>query len=67
MGEAPPSKQDPKDSTPAWVVSLPPQLKDAWVRGDFERIPPEYRELIQRYLMALSEAARAEEQKPRAR
>lgn len=43
------------------MVNLPPQIRDAWVRGDFDKIPPEYRELIERYLIWLNRAAREED------
>lgn len=68
------AKKDPpgagdsrQNDVPPWMVSLPPQLRDAWVRGDFEKVPPEYKELIERYLIWLTEAAREEERTPRAR
>ncbi|MFV1959351.1 MAG: hypothetical protein ACC662_08050, partial [Planctomycetota bacterium] len=48
-----------KDGAPVWVVGLPPQWRDAYVRGDFEKIPPQYRDLIEKYLIWLQhEAAR---------
>jgi len=51
--------EDRKDGTPSWVVALPPQWRDAYVRGDFEKIPPQYRDLIEKYLIWLQrEAAR---------
>ena len=50
---APPSA----GAQPAWVVSLPRLWRDAYVRGDFEKIPPEYRALIVRYLLWLQKVA----------
>lgn len=50
----------PKDNTPTWIVNLPPQVRDAYARGDFEKIPPQYRELIQRYLEWLNRAVSEE-------
>ena len=41
-------------------MSLPPQWRDAYVRGDFEKIPAEYRELIERYLMWIQKEASRE-------
>jgi len=41
-------------------VNLPPQVRDAYARGDFEKIPPQYRELIQRYLEWLNRAVSEE-------
>lgn len=32
------------------MASLPAQVRDAIVRGDFERIPPQYRAKIQEYV-----------------
>lgn len=45
---------------PAWMVNLPPQIRDAIGRGDFEKVPPEYRDLIRRYLESLRRAEREE-------
>ena len=49
-----------KNALPAWAVSLPPQLRDAVIRGDFEMVPVEYRELVQRYHQWLLEQERRE-------
>jgi hypothetical protein len=38
-----------QNALPAWAVSLPPQVRDALIRGDFEMVPAEYRELVRRY------------------
>ena len=32
------------------MASLPAQVRDAIVRGDFEQIPPQYRAKIQEYI-----------------
>ena len=58
--EGPGSGAPREDRAPAWVVSLPPQWRDAYVRGDFEKIPAEYRELIERYLLWLQQEAARE-------
>ncbi len=47
----------PKDDRPVWDPKLPPQIRDAYVRGAMEKIPPEYQELIKEYLQWLGRAA----------
>ena len=49
-----------KNAMPAWAVSLPPQLRDAVIRGDLEMVPPEYRDLVRRYHRWLLEQERRE-------
>jgi len=49
-----------KSALPAWAVSLPPQLRDAVIRGDLEMVPSEYRELVRRYHLWLLEQERRE-------
>ena len=49
--QAEPDPGDPRrPNVPAWITSLPPQVRDALVRGDFERVPPEYRERVQEFI-----------------
>jgi len=45
------------------MASLPAQVRDAIVRGDFEQIPPQYRAKIQEYVKWLQ----AEEARKNAR
>jgi hypothetical protein len=40
---------------PPWAPLLPPEIRDSWSRGEFERIPPAYREIIERYTRRLRE------------
>ena len=42
-----------RNNVPAWAAQLPPQIRDALVRGDFEQIPPEYREVVERFIQWL--------------
>ncbi len=53
-GQGPP----PENALPAWAVSLPPQIRDAVIRGDFEMVPNEYRDLVRRYHLWLLEQER---------
>lgn len=39
-----------RNDVPPWMASLPEQVRDSFVRGDFENVPAAYRELIQRYI-----------------
>ncbi len=48
------------DNAPAWAAFLPPQIRDSFVRGDFDKIPPRYVNLIRRYLIRLNRAASEE-------
>lgn len=34
---------------PSWFAALPPEIRDAFAGGDYERIPARYRPLIRRY------------------
>lgn len=44
-------------NTPAWNADLPAQVRDAESRGDFERIPEQYRERVLEYIRWLQAAA----------
>jgi len=51
-GGSPEDKETPPPDAerfPAWVTSLPPEIRDALVGGDAESIPARYRDLILRY------------------
>jgi hypothetical protein len=41
--------RDDRGEIPPWVANLPPEIRDAFVGGDAESIPAEYREVIRRY------------------
>jgi hypothetical protein len=50
---------DPQtNNAPIWEVDLPPQIRDAFIRGDFERIPEQYRKLVPMYLKWLQRESR---------
>ena len=40
-----------------WEVDLPPHIRDAFIRGDFESLPEQYRALVPRYLKWLQKAS----------
>lgn len=46
-----------KDDIPAWMVSLPPEIRDALAGGRAEEIPAHYRHLIRRYHLWLQKQA----------
>jgi hypothetical protein len=56
-GPVPPDAEQPggerAPNVPAWVVNLPPQIREAFERGAFEMVPEEYRELVERYRLWL--------------
>ncbi|MHC5011664.1 MAG: hypothetical protein ACYTG6_12080 [Planctomycetota bacterium] len=54
--EQAPTSRD--ESLPAWFISLPPQLRDSIIRGDFENVPVEYRERVQNFLKWLRKQER---------
>jgi hypothetical protein len=47
--EDPTGKPPEPEKFPAWVTSLPPEIRDALVGGDAESIPAKYRHVIMRY------------------
>lgn len=47
--DTPPSSEEVQRlEAQGWFARLPPTLRDAFVRGDFERIPAEYRGVLER-------------------
>jgi hypothetical protein len=41
-------------NVPAWATSLPPEIRDAYSGGNAENIPPQYRDLVRRYVLWLA-------------
>lgn len=55
-------RRDPDGGTPpnerdgdAWKVRLPAELRDAAANGQWDRVPPRYRDLVERYYRWLQE------------
>ena len=40
---------------PPWVTSLPAELRDHFVNGNLDKLPPRYKRLVQRYMKWLSQ------------
>lgn len=65
QGRADPDKTDQKgEGTPetpqdAWKATLPPEIRDAYSAGNFEKIPAKYRKLIEHYTRFLNKQAKA--------
>lgn len=60
-------QRDPDGGTPpperdgeAWRVRLPAELRDAAANGQWDRVPPRYRDLVERYYRWLQEQRAAE-------
>ena len=67
--ESQPSPQDPQDpkrpqdktdkneqkDPDGWAVGLPPKIREAVANGNLNDVPPEYRELLERYYRKLAD------------